>query len=35
MKEMKKVLVALFAILMVSSVLYAGPGHDNNSNANH
>ena len=34
MKEMKKVLVVLVAILMVSSVLYAGPGHDNNSNSN-
>ena len=31
MKEMKKVLVVLVAILMVSSFLYAGPVHVNNT----
>ena len=32
MKEMKRILVVLVAILMVSSVLYADPAHVNNAN---
>ena len=34
MKEMNTILVVLVAILMVSSVLFAGPVHVNNTNPN-